>query len=55
VRKEDRRDVGVELNEIAFGYAEIGPEQFAEIGQMNRFTSDVDFCFVPVSRYLARW
>ena len=39
VREEHGRDVGVVLQEVAFGEAELGPENLAEVRQANLFPS----------------
>jgi hypothetical protein len=35
VRQQDRGDVGVVLNQVALGDAELGPERLVEIGERN--------------------
>ena len=35
VRQQDRRDVGVVLDQVALGDAELGPEQLVEVGERD--------------------
>ena len=51
MRKEDRRDVGVVLDQIALGDAELGPEGLVEIGEGDFLALDFQFrvtCFGDV-------
>jgi hypothetical protein len=51
VRQERRCDVGVILQEIALGQAELGPEDLAQIGETHFARTDCDFAVLHGGRY----